>query len=44
MRCEISKDSFKGQPFYVGIDVHKKSWQVTILGEQYEHKTVLTPQ
>jgi transposase len=40
MRTEITKDSFKGQSFYVGIDSHKKSWKVTILGEQYEHKTM----
>lgn len=39
MRTEITKDSFKGQSFYVGIDCHKKSWNVTILGEHYEHKT-----
>jgi transposase len=39
MRTEITKDSFKGQSFYVGIDCHKKNWTVTILGEQYEHKT-----
>lgn len=40
MRIEVTKDSFKDQSFYVGIDYHKKSWQVTILGEQYEHKTM----
>jgi transposase len=40
MRTEVTKDSFKDQSFYVGIDYHKKSWQVTILGEQYEHKTM----
>jgi transposase len=40
MRTEVTKDSFKGQSFYVGIDYHKKSWKVTILGEQYEHKTM----
>lgn len=40
MRNEITKDSFHGQSFYVGIDYHKKSWKVTILGEQYEHKTM----
>jgi len=39
MRTEITKDSFKGQSFYIGIDYHKKSWNVTILGEQYEHKS-----
>ncbi|MCL6102371.1 MAG: IS110 family transposase [Bacteroidetes bacterium] len=40
MRTEITKDSFNGQSFYIGIDTHKKSWQVTIMGEQYEHKTM----
>lgn len=40
MRSEITKDSFKGKSFYVGIDYHKKNWVVTILGEQYEHKTM----
>lgn len=40
MRSEITKDSFSGQSFYVGIDYHKKNWKVTILGEQYEHKTM----
>ena len=40
MRNEGKKDSFNGQPFFVGIDCHKKSWKVTILGEQYEHKTM----
>lgn len=40
MQSKISKDSFKDQSFYIGIDYHKKSWKVTILGEQYEHKTI----
>lgn len=40
MQSEITKDSFKDQSFYVGIDYHKKSWNVTVLGEQYEHKTM----
>jgi transposase len=35
-----TKELFKDQNFYVGIDYHKKSWKVTILGEQYEHKTM----
>lgn len=34
-----TQNLFAGQPFYVGIDYHKKSWKVTILGEHYEHKT-----
>jgi len=40
MRPKVTKNLFDGQPFYVGIDYHKKSWKVTILGEQYEHKTM----
>jgi transposase len=40
MRNEITKESFKGHSFFVGIDYHKKSWKVTILGEHYEHKTM----
>ena len=35
-----SKQLFDGQSFYAGIDVHKKSWKVTILSEQFEHKTM----
>ena len=31
--------SFKGQNIYVGIDVHLKSWKVTILVNDMEHKT-----
>lgn len=33
------KKLFAGQTIYVGIDVHKKSWTVTILGENQTHKT-----
>lgn len=40
MHTKVTKASFKGQSFYVGIDCHKKSWKVTILGEHYEHKTM----
>jgi transposase len=39
MQSKLTKTSFEGQSIYVGIDVHKKNWKVTILGEQYEHKT-----
>ncbi len=35
-----SKNLFNGQSFYIGIDVHKKSWNVTILNEQHEHKAM----
>lgn len=40
MPTKINDNFFKDQSFYVGIDSHKKSWKVTILGEQYEHKTM----
>ena len=40
MQPKVNKNLFDGQSFYVGIDFHKKSWQVTILGEQYEHKSM----
>jgi transposase len=36
---QVSKKTFEGQTIYSGIDYHKKSWKVTILGEECEHKT-----
>ena len=39
----ISKLDFTGQHLYVGMDVHKKSWSVCILTEQFEHKTFSQP-
>lgn len=38
MPRQISKNSFKDQTIYIGIDVHKKNWKVTILLEEREHK------
>lgn len=35
--------SFKGQNIYVGIDVHLKSWTVTILTENTSHKRFTQP-
>lgn len=40
MQTKSTDNLFENQSFYVGIDYHKKSWKVTILGEQYEHKTM----
>jgi transposase len=34
---------FTGQPIYIGMDVHKKSWTVSILMEHLEHKTFTQP-
>lgn len=39
MQPKVNENLFEGQNFYIGIDVHKKSWKVTILSELYEHKT-----
>jgi len=39
----ISKLDFSGQHLYVGLDVHKKSWSVSILTRQFEHKTFTQP-
>jgi len=39
-QIKVSEESFNGQSFYIGIDVHKLSWKVTILGQEYEHKTM----
>lgn len=33
------KKSFTGENIYIGIDVHKNNWSITILSEQLEHKT-----
>jgi transposase len=40
MQTKVNEKLFDGQSIYVGIDCHKKNWTVTILGEQYEHKTM----
>jgi len=40
---QVSKLDFSGQPVYVGMDVHKKSWSVSIFSEQCEHKTFTQP-
>jgi len=39
-KTKVNQKLFEGQSIYVGIDVHKKSWQVAIMGEQYEHKVM----
>jgi transposase len=40
---QVNKLDFKGQSIYVGLDVHKKSWSVSIFSEQCEHKTFSQP-
>lgn len=39
MRLKISNNSFEGQTIYAGIDVHKKSWKVTVRNEHHHLKT-----
>lgn len=43
MQKQISTLDFKGQNIFVGIDVHLKSWTVTILTEELMHKTFTQP-
>ena len=40
MQRKVNENLFAGQSIFVGIDYHKKSWKVTVLGERYEHKTM----
>lgn len=37
------KVDFGGHDIYVGIDVHKKTWGVSILTKELEHKTFIQP-
>ncbi|MGA2408601.1 MAG: hypothetical protein ABSF81_17895 [Bacteroidales bacterium] len=44
MQTQVAKKiDFKGRDLYIGLDVHKKSWSVTILVEGMEHKTFTQP-
>ena len=38
-----NKLDFKGQQIYVGMDVHTKSWSISILTDKFEHKTFTQP-
>jgi transposase len=40
---KCNKLDFTGQSIYVGLDVHKKNWSVSIFSEQCEHKTFSQP-
>jgi hypothetical protein len=39
--ANVEKDFAKGKPVYVGLDVHKREWVVTVLcqGEELFHST-----
>jgi transposase len=40
---KISKLDFEGQQVFVGMDVHKKSWSISIFTDDFEHKTFTQP-
>ena len=39
MQAQVKKISFEGQNIYIGIDVHLKSWNVTVMTENSLQKT-----
>lgn len=39
---KVSGNSFSGQTLYIGLDVHKKNWAVSIFSEYHELKTMST--
>ena len=43
MQTQKTGLDFKGQNIFVGIDVHLKSWAVTILTDNLVHKTFTQP-
>lgn len=43
MRGKDNRLDFSGQEIYVGLDTGKKSWKVTILTKDFEHKTFTQP-
>ena len=40
---EVRKLDFSGQDIFIGLDVHKKSWDVSIQTKDFEHKTFTQP-
>ena len=43
MQGQVKQLDFTGQPIYVGIDVGKRSWSVSIMTKNFEHKTFAQP-
>ena len=43
MQTKVKELDFTGQNLYAGIDVHKKSWQVSLFSEALFHKTFNQP-
>jgi len=40
---KVNRIDFTGQPIYIGLDVHKKSWSVSIYSKHGEYKTFSQP-
>jgi transposase len=44
MQTQVTKKiDFKGKELFIGLDVHKKSWSVTIIVDGIEHRTFTQP-
>jgi hypothetical protein len=44
MQAQVTKRlDFSGKKIFIGLDVHRKSWSVTIIVEGIEHKTFNQP-
>src|SRR4030042_1396098 len=44
MQTQVTKKiDFTGKDLFVGLDVHKKSWSVTIVVDGIEHRTFTQP-
>jgi transposase len=44
MQTQVTKKiDFKGKDLFIGLDVHKKSWSVTIVVDGIEHRTFTQP-
>jgi transposase len=39
MQTQKNKLDFKDQNIYIGLDVHKNSWKVTVMAEKIVYKT-----
>ena len=44
MQTQVTKKiDFNGKSLFIGLDVHKKSWSVTIVVDGIEHRTFTQP-
>jgi transposase len=43
MQTKVNENTFDGQPIYVGIDTHLKSWKVTVMAGDIHYKTFSSP-